>query len=136
MGRPQSTCLFSDDGRTPHTPHSAHCELHWWKDTAASTKTTSPPTCMPPQSRENGTPLELTIKLSNTAAANLNPLELDMFEITRHHSLMADNADGCASTFPGGISDGERALVRCEIALDPHGTCGKKLIPVETWHPA
>lgn len=92
---------------------------------------------MPPQSRENGTPLELTIKLSNTAAANLNPLELGMFEITRHHSLMADNSDRCASTFPGGISDGERALVRCEIALeDPHGTCGKKLIPVETWHPA
>ena len=49
--------------RAPHNPHSAHCELHWWKDTAASTKTTSPKTNIPPQSREHGTLLEFTIKL-------------------------------------------------------------------------
>ena len=81
------------------------------------------------------TPLELTIKLSNTAAANLNPLELDMFEITRHDSLMADNADGCASTFPGGISDGEIAPVQCKIFVDVHSTCSKKLVSVQTWLP-
>ena len=87
---------------------------------------------MPPQSREHGTPLELTIKLSkvtrHTATADLDPLELDMFEITRRDSLVADNADGCASNFAGRTSDGERALVQCEIFRDPHGTCGKKMI--------
>ena len=67
--------------------------------------------------------------------ADLDPLELDMFEITRRDSLVADNADGCASNFAGRTSDGERALVQCEIFRDPHGTCGKKMISVETWFP-
>ena len=44
---------------------------------------------------------------------------------------MAD-ADGCASIFSGGISDGEIAPVQCKIFEDPHGTCSKKLVSVET----
>ena len=65
-------------------------------------------------------------RVKKTAAADLNPLELDMIEITRYDSLLASNTDGRASRARGGISDGEIAPFRCKISPDHHGTCGKK----------